>query len=102
MSRVDVVRNLGAVKIEDVAIELKALGNEVYEIRPDEPSRVLSETHRLAEFHRGDWHAAVETRSALTMEDRNWRLKARIEARSGSDTIYTRDWDLLIPRSTAE
>ena len=101
-SRVDVVRNLGAVKIEDVAIELKALGNEVYEIRPDEPSRVLSETHRLAEFHRGDWHAAVETRSALTMEDRNWRLKARIEARSGSDTIYTRDWDLLIPRSTAK
>jgi hypothetical protein len=101
-SRVDVVRNLGAVKIEDVAIELKALGSEVYEITPEEPSRVRSETHRLAEFRRGGWHAAVETRSVLTMEDTNWRLKAWIDARTGSDTIYTRDWDLLIPRSTAE
>ena len=101
-SRVDVVRNLGAIKIEDVALELKALGSEVYEIMPGWPSQVRSETHRLAEFRRGDWHAAVETRSALTMEDRNWRLKARMEARSGSETIYTRDWDLLIPRSTAE
>ncbi|MFO1090756.1 MAG: CocE/NonD family hydrolase [Hyphomicrobiales bacterium] len=101
LSRVEVVRNLGALRIEDVDLELKALGSETYTIRPDDPSTVRSETHRLAEFRRADWHAAVETRSTLTMQGGDWRLEARLEARDGETIFFERSWDLSIPRSTA-
>ncbi len=102
ITRVEVVRNLGAVRIEDVALELKALGSETYEIKPDDSTAVRSETTRLAEFRRTGWCAAVETHSVLTMEGGNWRLKARLEARHGNETIFARDWNLIIPRSSAE
>ena len=96
------VRNLGALRIDDVAIEVKALGSEVYEIRPDDPASVRSEASRLAELRRGGWHVTVETRSVLTMEGDNWRLKARIEARDGGKMIFSRCWDMALPRSSAE
>ena len=98
-ARVDVVRNLGALRIAEVDLELRALGSEIYTILPDDPSSVSSETHRLAEFRRADWHAAVETRSTLTMHGADWRLKARLEARDGETIFFERTWDLLIPRT---
>jgi putative CocE/NonD family hydrolase len=97
----EVVRNLGALHIADVDLELQALGSESYSIIEGDPSSARSEARRRAEFKRGDWHVAVVTRSVLTAEGDDWRLAASLDAYEGGTSVFTRHWDLAIPRSSA-
>lgn len=97
----EVVRNLGALYIVDVDLELEALGSERYSIADDDPAQARSEARRRAAFRRGDWQAAVVTRSVLTAEGEDWRFVARIEAYEGGTQLFARSWDLAIPRSSA-
>jgi uncharacterized protein len=98
---VEVVRNLGALRIADVDLELGATGSERYTILPDDPAAARSETERRAEFRRGSWHAAVVTRTILTSQGADWRFRATLDAYEGEARIFARNWDLLIPRSSA-
>jgi hypothetical protein len=97
----DVVRNLGALHIADVDLKLQALGSESYSIVDGDPSSARSEARRRAEFRRGDWHVAVVTRSVLTAQGDDWRLAATLDAYEGDASVFTRRWDLVIPRSSA-
>lgn len=98
---VRVVRNLGAVRIADVDLELEALGSETYSTVADEPAQLRSEADRRAAFRRGDWHASVVTRSVLTVDGDDWRLVATLDAHDGEARVFARSWDLRIPRSSA-
>ncbi|HKY94983.1 MAG TPA: CocE/NonD family hydrolase [Kiloniellales bacterium] len=98
---VEVVRNLGALRIADVALELKALGSETYTAVADDPMAVRCEAKRRAEFRRDDWQVSLATRSLLTAEGDDWRFIASLEAHEGDALAFTRAWDLRIPRSTA-
>ena len=97
---VRVVRNLGALRIADVGLELKALGSETYSTVADEPGHVRSEADRRAEFRRGDWQASVVTRSVLTADGSDWRFIATLDAHEGEVRVFARSWDLRIPRSS--
>lgn len=101
LTTVEVVRNLGALHIADVDLELQALGSERYSIAADDPARARSEARRRAAFKRGDWQVAVETRSVLTAEGASWRLIVTLDAYEGEARVFARNWDLLISRSTA-
>jgi len=98
---VEVVRNLGALRIADVDLELKALGSETYTTLPGEPRRLRSEARRRAEFKREDWHVGVATYSVLTVAGDDWRFVATLDAYDGEARLFSRSWDLRIPRSTA-
>ncbi|MEX1109804.1 MAG: CocE/NonD family hydrolase [Dongiaceae bacterium] len=98
---VEVVRNLGALHIADVDLELRAVGSESYSIAGDDPSLARSETRRRAELKRGGWHTAVVTRSVLTPEGENWRLTATLDAYEGEARVFARNWDFTIARSSA-
>jgi uncharacterized protein len=97
---VDVVRNLGALHIADVDLELTAVGSERYSMPAGDPAQARSEAQRRAGFKRGDWQAAVVTQSTLTSNGDNWRLIATLSAFEGETQIFTRRWDLEIPRSS--
>ncbi len=97
----DVVRNLGAMRIADVELELKALGSETYSTVSGDPAQARSEAGRRAEFRRGDWHASVVTRSILTVDGGDWRFVATLDAYEGEARAFARSWNLRIPRSTA-
>jgi hypothetical protein len=95
------VRNLGALRIADVGIELKALGFETYSTVDSDPARFRSQTERRAEFRRGDWEASVITRSTLGILGDDWHFIATLDAYEGGARIFARSWDLRIPRSSA-
>lgn len=99
---VEVVRNLGALRIDEVDLELKALGSETYEIAGDNPLQARSVANRRAEFLRHDWHAAVVTQSTLTLENDDWRLLATLDAYVGQACVFARRWDLSIPKTTVD
>ncbi|MFO1062167.1 MAG: CocE/NonD family hydrolase C-terminal non-catalytic domain-containing protein, partial [Dongiaceae bacterium] len=96
-----VVRNLGAIHIEDVDLELQALGTELYSAFPDDPAATRSETTRRAAFKRGEWQASIDTTSVLTATAEAFRLEASLEAREGDRLVFERRWDLTIPRAGA-
>ena len=97
---VEVVRNLGALHIADVDLELTAVGSERYSMPAGDPAQARSEAQRRAGFKRGDWQAAVVTQSTLTSNGDNWRLIATLSAFEGETQIFARRWDLEIPRSS--
>jgi putative CocE/NonD family hydrolase len=93
-----VVRNLGALRIAETGLTLRALGHEDYSIVADNPGAARSETWRLAEFDRPDWQAKMETHCVLTATADAWHLVATLDATEGDTVIDRRSWDLLIPR----
>jgi putative CocE/NonD family hydrolase len=100
-TRLHVVRNLGALRIAETGLTLRALGHEDYTTVADYPATARSEAWRLAEFERADWHARIETRSTLTAAPDAWHFVASIEARSGEEMIVSRRWDVIIPRGAS-
>lgn len=98
---VDVVRNLGAIRIEETGLELRALGSETYTTWREAPSQASSVALRRAEFIRGDWRARIETRSTLTATATGWRLHAEYDAFDHAERIFTRQWTVETPRAGA-
>ena len=102
MTKVEVVRSLGARRLEEVDLELGSLGSETYSVSKGDPSTARAEARRTAELRRHDWHISVQTHSVLTAVGDDWRLEAKIEALDGGKWVFGRTWDLRVPRSTAK
>ncbi|MBS7537506.1 CocE/NonD family hydrolase [Ancylobacter lacus] len=98
---VEVVRNLGAIRIAETGLELRALGSETYTTRRDQPSAAVSAARRKAEFIRGDWHVRIETRSTLTATATGWRLHAEYDAFEHGARVFARQWTIETPRAGA-
>lgn len=98
---VEVVRNLGAIRIAETGLELRALGNEVYATLRNDPASASSTAWRKAEFIRGDWQARIETRSTVTATSTGWRLHAQYDAYDRDERIFAREWTIETPRAGA-
>lgn len=98
---VKVVRNLGAVRLDDVDLTLRALGSETYTMPWRQPEKAASEAHRLAGFEREGWSARVESRSRVTFAGDAYRFEAMLEAFDGEERIFERKWDETVPRAKA-
>ncbi|MCS0496622.1 CocE/NonD family hydrolase [Ancylobacter sp. MQZ15Z-1] len=96
---VEVVRNLGAIRIRETGLELRALGSETYSTVRDDPGEASSFAFRKAEFIRGDWQARIETRSMLTATATGWRLHAEYDAYDHGERIFAREWTIETPRA---
>lgn len=98
---VEVVRNLGAVELGDVALTLRALGSETYVMPWQDPSGAHSEARRLAAMQRPDWDVRVETRSRVAFDGPDYAFTATIEAFEDGRKIFERSWDERVARPGA-
>lgn len=96
---VDVVRNLGAIRIAETGTELRALGSERYSVEAGDPSTASSQALREAEFRREGWHARIVTRSTLTATPTGWRLAAEFDAYDEGRRFFSRNWTIETPRA---
>jgi uncharacterized protein len=99
-SVVHVVRNLGAVALDDVGLTLGGLGSETYTMPWRDPSAATSEARRVASFERGEWRVRVETVSRLSFSACGLRFEASLKAHEGSIQIFERVWDEMLPQGT--
>lgn len=95
---VEVVRNLGEIRIAETGVELRALGSEHYEVLRDDPGAARSQAVREAAFHRGDWNARIVTRSMVDATADNWRLHATLDAFDDEQCVFSRTWAVEMPR----
>lgn len=97
-TRVDVVRNLGVLRIHDVDLDLTALGDETYTVHPDDPSSSRAVARRTAALRRGDWDVRIETTSTFSFAGGDWRLESTLRATEGERVVLERGWDERYPR----
>lgn len=97
-TRVEVVRNLGAVRLSDVDLELYALGSETYTMPWRDPGASSARAERLARFRRQGWEAEVRTRTSLAFEGADYRFEASIEAFEDGRKVFGRSWNQIVPR----
>jgi len=95
---VEVVRNLGAIRLADTGLELRALGSEQYHVLRDDPATARSEAVREAGFHRNDWNVRIVTRSTVDAAGPCWRLHSTLDAFDQDLRVFSREWTIEVPR----
>ncbi|GLU48508.1 CocE/NonD family hydrolase [Nocardiopsis ansamitocini] len=94
----DVVKDLGTVRFEDIDLEVERRSEEHYGWVGDDFDSVRGETVWTMGFSRGDWSARTLTRTVLTSTPTEFRLHATLDAFEGDERVFARDYTTAIPR----
>ncbi|MGH3367961.1 MAG: CocE/NonD family hydrolase C-terminal non-catalytic domain-containing protein, partial [Nocardioidaceae bacterium] len=97
-SALEVVKDLGVVRIDDIDLEVTRRAEERYSSVADDFDSIRGETYWLMGFRRGDWDVRTETRTVLTSDARAFHLHATLDAYEGDRRVLSRNWQRTIPR----
>jgi putative CocE/NonD family hydrolase len=94
----DVVKDLGVVRFEDIDLAVTRRADERYSWIADELDSVRGETSWTMGFARGDWQVETRSRTVLSATRTEFRLHAQLDAYEGAERVFERSWRLRIPR----
>ncbi|TDO07700.1 MULTISPECIES: CocE/NonD family hydrolase [Halomonas] len=94
----EVINDEGRYRIDDIDLEIAARVTERYAYAYGSYDSVSGWTEWQRSFKRGDWEVSTLTRTLLTSDDDNFRIRATLDAWEGETRIYARTWDETIPR----
>jgi uncharacterized protein len=94
----EVVKDLGVVRFDDVDLELARSADERYSWVADDVGSVRGEVTWTMGFARGDWAVETRTRTVLTSTPTDFRLYAQLDAYEGDERVFAHSWRLTIPR----
>jgi hypothetical protein len=95
---VEVVKDLGVVRFDDVDLVLARNVDERYSWVADDVGSVRGEVTWTMGFARGDWAVETRTRTVLTSTPTDFRLHAQLDAYEGDERVFAHSWRLAIPR----
>ena len=88
----------GATLLIDNGILCGSGSTDVYTIFADQPLSAHVESRRTVEVGRGEWQTRVETSSTMSSDAQNFFVTNLLDAYEGNIRIFTRTWNLTIPR----
>jgi putative CocE/NonD family hydrolase len=97
-SALEVVKDLGVVRFDDIDLNLARRCVERYSWVADDVGSVRGETTWAMGFARGDWKVETVTRTVLTSTVTEFRLYAQLDAYEGGERVFADSWRLTIPR----
>jgi hypothetical protein len=97
-SALEVVKDLGVVRFDDIDLEVTRRAMERYSWVADDVTSVRGETSWSMGFARGEWNIQTETRTVLTSTETTFRLHAQLDAYEASERVFAHSWRLTIPR----
>jgi len=97
-SRLEVVKDLGVVRFDDLELEVTRRAVEVYESVADDVASPRGETSWTMGFRRGDWDVRTETRTVLTSTPTEFVLDATLDAFEGRRRLCSLNWSRTVPR----
>ena len=71
---------------------------EYYRSRDDDFDSVEGETIWERSLKRGDWEISTVTRTVVNSTAEDFLLHATLDAYEGEQRVYSRNWDVSIPR----
>lgn len=99
MSKLEVILDTGTTRYEDIDLEISSRTLETYTYLADDYDSLAGETRWERKCVRGAWEVRTVTRTLLTSDERNFRIRADLDAYEGPTRVYSRSWDTLIPRN---
>jgi putative CocE/NonD family hydrolase len=97
-SALEVVKDLGVVRFEDIDLEVRRRADERYSWVGDDFDSVRGETTWVMGFARGDWKVEAITRTVLTSTPTDFHLYAQLDAYEGAERVFANSWRRVIPR----
>jgi putative CocE/NonD family hydrolase len=97
-SALEVVKDLGVVRLDDIDLELTRRARERYSWTGDDVTSARGETEWLMGFERGDWEVSTVTRTVLTADESEFHLHAELDAYEGEDRVASYNWNRTVPR----
>ena len=98
ISRLEVVLDTGTTRYENIDLEITSRTLETYTYRADDYDSLSGETHWERKFARGDWEVRTVTRTLLTSNATDFRIRADLDAYEGPSRVFSMSWDRVIPR----
>ncbi|WP_034272114.1 CocE/NonD family hydrolase [Haloechinothrix halophila] len=97
-SALEVVKDLGAVRFDDIDLTVTRRAFERYSWVGDDFGSVMGETDWTVGFERGDWKVSTTTRTVLTSSATDFHLRAELDAYEGNTRVASYNWDRTVPR----
>jgi putative CocE/NonD family hydrolase len=97
-SELDIVKDRGTVRFEDIGLEAGRRAHERYTAVADDFTSVGGETTWTMRFHRDDWDARVVTSTRLTCDETDFFVDATLDAYEGDRRVFSRTWNETVPR----
>ncbi|MFG6176900.1 CocE/NonD family hydrolase [Halomonas sp. THAF12] len=94
----EVINDEGRYRLDDIDLEIAARVTERYRYAYGSYDSVSGWTEWERSFKRGDWEVRTLTRTLMTSDPDNFRLRATLDAWEGETRIFARTWDETIPR----
>ncbi|ATG52953.1 peptidase S15 [Brachybacterium vulturis] len=96
--RLEVVKDLGTVRFEDIDLEVRRRARETYSFIARDVHSMRGETLWEVGFARGDWSAHATTRTVLTSTATDFHVYAELDAWEGTERVHSQTWSTSIPR----
>jgi len=97
-SALEVIKDLGVVRLDDIGLEVSRRSEETYSRVADDFESVRGETTWTMRFRRKDWEVRSVTRTILTSTKTSFMLHAELDAYEGARRVFSRNWDSTVPR----
>jgi hypothetical protein len=98
VSTLEVVKDEGTVRFDDIDLELTRSTTEWYTYRSGDFSSARGETICVRGFRRGDWHVETVTRTILLSNMETFSVHAELDAFENGLRVYSKSWSREILR----
>ncbi|NEE13631.1 CocE/NonD family hydrolase [Streptomyces sp. SID7499] len=97
-SELDIVKDRGTVRFEDIGLESGRRARERYTAVADDFTSVGGETTWTMRFRRDDWDVRVVTHTRLTCDETDFFVDATLDAYEADRRVFSRTWNEKVPR----
>lgn len=97
-SELDIVKDRGTVRFEDIGLEAGRRARERYTAVADDFTSVGGETTWTMRFRRDDWDVRVVTHTRLTCDETDFFVDATLDAYEADRRVFSRTWNERVPR----
>ena len=99
ISKLEVLLDTGTTHYDDINMDISSRTRETYTYYTDEYNSISGETYWERIFKREGWQIRTVTRTLLTSNEREFRIRADLDAYEGPSRVFSRSWDTTIPRN---
>ncbi|MFD8231485.1 CocE/NonD family hydrolase [Streptomyces sp. NPDC059696] len=97
-SELDIVKDRGTVRFEDIGLEAGRRAHERYTAVADDFTSAGGETTWTMRFRRDDWDVRVVTHTRLTCDASDFFVDATLDAYESDRRVFSRTWNEKVPR----
>lgn len=99
-SALEIVKDRGTVRIDDIGLDVGCRAYERYTATADDFTSVGGESAWTMRFSRDDWDVRVETRTELRCSETEFFVDATLDGYEGERRVFSRTWNETLPRDS--